>query len=86
MRISKLGANINLPDALGRTPLMFAIMMGRPEIVRFLLAHGADISIDQTNGYGVTAMSEANRLGNEEIIQLLSAAQETEGESSGSNT
>ena len=36
------GANPNVPDSIGRTPLHAAVETGRPELVKSLLAHGAD--------------------------------------------
>ena len=36
------GADPNVPDSIGRTPLHAAVETGRPELVKSLLAHGAD--------------------------------------------
>jgi ankyrin repeat protein len=36
------GANPNVPDSIGRTPLHAAVETGRAELVNSLLAHGAD--------------------------------------------
>ena len=39
------GANVNSPDSNGNRPLMLAIKTGSFQIVRLLIAHGADVSI-----------------------------------------
>ena len=44
------GADINARDLQGNTPLHFAVLAGRAEIVDFLLAKGADPNIANFNG------------------------------------
>ena len=39
------GADPNLPDSIGRTPLHAAVETGRAELVKALLAHGADPNV-----------------------------------------
>jgi len=60
------GADINLPDALGRTPLMYAILNGkkgwdfykfgeRDPFLQFLLEQGADLKAKDKSGKSVEA-------------------------------
>jgi Ankyrin repeats (3 copies) len=59
-------------DGLGRTPLLVATVQGQVEIVRLLLAHGADPNaMDKT---GSTPLQLANRSQFREIAQLLEDA------------
>jgi hypothetical protein len=46
----KKGANANLADHMGRTPMFFAVAHGRLEVGRRLLAHGADPAIADKHG------------------------------------
>ena len=63
-----IGANINLPDRMGRTALHLASNFGRDDLVKWLLQHGADINAvdNQAN----TPLHHAN---GECIKSLLSA-------------
>ncbi len=67
------GANINLTGGiLEQTPLASSAMLGRIEMVRFLLAQGADASI--TNQFGNTALQDAEQSGkNPDVVALLKA-------------
>jgi len=47
------GADLDAPDGMGRTPLMYAMLMGEPGVTRELLARGANP--DLKNGQGKTA-------------------------------
>jgi TonB family protein len=66
------GANINLGDETGATPLMFAAESGDPRLVSFCLEHGADLHA--TDDKGLTALHVA-ALRNSGVIvtQLLDA-------------
>ncbi|BCS21477.1 ankyrin repeat domain-containing protein [Aspergillus puulaauensis] len=44
------GHDINALDRSGATPLIYAGAMGNAEVVRFLIAHGANISITEKEG------------------------------------
>ncbi|MCW3055998.1 MAG: hypothetical protein JWN14_5168 [Chthonomonadales bacterium] len=37
------GVNLNQPESNGTTPLMIAALESEPRVVRYLVAHGADI-------------------------------------------
>lgn len=73
----KNGAQVNarLPDE-GSTPLMFAAKMGQLEMVRFLLAQGADPALLTTDGRPTGALElamelKANEYREEVALELL---------------
>jgi ankyrin repeat protein len=75
-RVVQTGIDINHVNDLGWTALLEAVILGdggprHQEIVRILLASGADRSIADHNG--VTALQHAQRKGHREIAALLSA-------------
>ena len=41
LQMAKRGANINIQDELGNTPLMYASQWGRATVIRFLIQNGA---------------------------------------------
>ena len=59
----------------GKTPLMFAAMFNRLEIIDLLLAHGADASLQANDGS--TAQSLAQAMGAEAARTLLEKLSET---------
>jgi ankyrin repeat protein len=65
------GANPNLADDKGNTPLMNAVQLRFDEGVRTLLIGGAQI--DKTNGSGETALIRAVQLRDVGIVRLLVA-------------
>ena len=65
------GALPHLGDAEGRTPLHEAAEAGLPDAVTLLLAAGADPRTADMKG--VTAVDVARRLGNDEMLALLSS-------------
>lgn len=69
------GANINVRDDKGTTPLMNAVIGEKVEIVKLLLERGADPNLfvlsekdDKTN---ITALTFANMKSNKKIIDLI---------------
>lgn len=62
-----MGANVNLPDAEGLTPLMHAVICEDPVAVRLLLEHGADISAKNPAGRDAASYSHS------EVISSLLA-------------
>lgn len=53
------GANANARDpAQGSTPLIFASLLGRAEIVKMLLAAGADVHATDNNGVNALTVAE----------------------------
>ena len=66
----RLGADVNVRHhGDGDTPLIRAARMGLVPLVKVLLAAGANPQVAMTNG--ATALSEAERGGHAEVIELL---------------
>lgn len=66
--------NINQANQFsGLTPLMLAAQIGDIEIVKLLLAHGADTTLQNTTKY--TAAEEAVAFGHTEIAKLIQSHQ-----------
>jgi ankyrin repeat protein len=66
------GADPNLKDAEGNTPLVVAAMNGFPDGVRVMLA--AKAQVDGSNGRGETALIKAVHMRDTASVQLLLAA------------
>ncbi len=64
------GANPNLADKNGKTPLMDAVYKGNLALVRLLLEFGADPNLKDNKGQ--SALDNAKKKGHQEVIQLLS--------------
>ncbi len=64
-----LGANVNVQDNNGTTPLMHAVEYNRPEILRLLIARGADIN--HKNKLGDSALMYAKSLDYKHIIDII---------------
>lgn len=65
------GAQCDARNAFGRTALMFASSYGYDDIVRDLLAHGADPNIVPTDGEGWTALMGAAHNNRIQTVRLL---------------
>jgi ankyrin repeat protein len=63
------GADVNVLDKLGVSPLHQASQGGRLDIVQLLLDHGADINLQ--NSQGIPPLGLASRAGNIELLRLL---------------
>jgi ankyrin repeat protein len=63
------GADINEIGTGGQTPLVHAILFGKPNAVKTLLTLGADTSIAEKDGYNV--MHAAGFQGRAEILRML---------------
>ena len=66
----KAGANVNLTNILGQTPLMEASERGHTEVARMLIKAGADLNARSKYG-GYTALQYASRHGHRDIVKLL---------------
>ncbi len=64
------GADVNVKNSVGWTPLHYAAREGDKEIVSLLLAHGADVNIGGAE-YNRTAAEFAMKSNHREIVQLL---------------
>jgi len=69
MKLLHLGADPNIADFEGDTPLGSAVVADNLECTRLLLAAGAHI--DQANGVGLTPLMKAADLGRTRILELL---------------
>ncbi|KAH9113207.1 hypothetical protein AeMF1_012562 [Aphanomyces euteiches] len=65
----ELGANVNAKNGHNITPLLLATLMHKPEIVRVLLGHGADMQICIMPG--VTAVHVAAETGFADIVSIM---------------
>jgi cytohesin len=63
------GADVNVKDAAGGTPLYSAAYDGHKEVVKLLIANGADVNVK--NKFDDTPLDWAVMLGKPEIIDLL---------------
>jgi ankyrin repeat protein len=70
------GADPNPVNALGETPLFYAILMKYEAIIRLLLDHGANI--DHTDKYGGTPVSRCGK--DDRILDLLHSYKERNGD------
>ena len=69
----RLGADVDARDRSdGETPLIRASRMGNIELVRVLLAGGANVQVESI--HGATALGEAVREGHDELVALLKEA------------
>ena len=60
---------INVKDDIGFTPLHWASINGRTEVVNLLIEKGADIHVKDNGGF--TPLHDASRHGNTEAVNLL---------------
>ena len=69
--LADLGVDVNHVDKHGMTPLLWAATLEYPNVslVRNLLAAGADPAIKGKNG--VTAVSQARKYGNRDVLAVL---------------
>ena len=68
-RLLEAGADPNLSDHYGWTPLLSACQAEHVEVVRLLVENGAQVDIP--NALGVTALSLAAVLDNPEMVSIL---------------
>lgn len=69
----KRGANVNMKDLEGETPLMFAVRFSSNEVVKTLIDAGADANAKNKKGESVLAIAEMSRdnMWQREIVFLL---------------
>lgn len=68
----KAGADINIKDDKGKTPLMHAALNGQAERIQLLLELGAETELKENNG--LTALSQSFLLGHEACVKVLISA------------
>lgn len=66
------GANLNVRDANGETPLMNAISINSPALVKYMIERGADFHAISTSGRNVQAFSQ--HYANEDVSALIEEA------------
>ena len=67
------GADPNIKNKLGGTPLMWAASYGQDEVVRLLLAKGADVNIKDNSGASAADWADKNKQTN--LATVLREAQ-----------
>jgi len=67
-RMIELGENVN-KKSLGKTPAIFAARYNKPEIMKILIANGADLSIKCDNGYTVEKYAELSNAS--DVLKVL---------------
>jgi len=74
----RAGAEINVQDPYGVTPLMFAAISGSPETIRMLLKSGADVKAKDVDGRTalIETLTTENDLPPETIEELIQAGSE----------
>nr|XP_055028011.1 fibronectin type 3 and ankyrin repeat domains protein 1 isoform X2 [Misgurnus anguillicaudatus]XP_055028012.1 fibronectin type 3 and ankyrin repeat domains protein 1 isoform X2 [Misgurnus anguillicaudatus] len=70
------GADVNVRDKPGKTPLMVAVLNNHEELVKLLLDSGADHQMK--NEYGASTADMAKAFGKENIINLLNKISQTD--------
>ncbi len=70
-QLIKAGANVNVPEPDGSTPLLWAVYNSSPQLVQLLLDAGADPNLPNT--LGITPLLQAGRYGNASMISALLA-------------
>lgn len=61
--VEELGADVNRPDSWGYTPLHYAAVRGDDELIRYLVAHGADVKAITRLGQSTADMARGGRAG-----------------------
>ena len=69
VRLIEQGADVNRRDVLGNTPLMAAAYTGQADMVRLLLARGADKFLQGFDGK--TAREMAEQVGHQKVLSVL---------------
>ena len=62
---------LNIKDKYGRTPFMWACIMGHKDVVELLLDHSERIDLNARNTFGSTAIMCACWNGHKNIVKLL---------------
>lgn len=74
MEALDMGANINAKGCHSRTALIQAVRCRQKESVKFLLDHGADVTIKDDDGKTALDLATNETYGFPEVVELLKAA------------
>ncbi|KAL9680668.1 hypothetical protein QQ045_018553 [Rhodiola kirilowii] len=66
------GANINISDSKGHTPLHYAVLRGQSTLMKLLIARGANVQAVNGDGKTPYELALASHLVDEEVLALLS--------------
>lgn len=66
-----LGADVNVTNKKGDTPLIYAVKIQLPEVVTMLTKREMNVNIDAQNAIGTTALHYASAFDNKEIATTL---------------
>lgn len=72
----QMGADVNYGGSNHNYPIMFAVQSGNADVVRYLLANGANYR--KSDAYGVRVVDFARQSGNKEIIRMIEDAIDTD--------
>jgi hypothetical protein len=61
--VEQQGADVNLPDSWGYTPLHFASVRGGNDLIEYLISKGANVKAVNRLGQSVTDMARGGRAG-----------------------
>lgn len=67
------GADVNVRNEDGMTPLIWAAFIGHLDIVKFLVDNGNGMDIDARDNKGCTALAMAVLMGKLEVVKILVA-------------
>jgi ankyrin repeat protein len=70
--LANAGANVNLADKTGTTPLHLAARSDEPAVANLLLKHGAQV--DVRDKFGCTPLHDATHARGENVVAMLIAA------------
>ena len=71
------GAQVNIQDKCGQSPLMIASSIGDAEMVKFLLDHGAEVNLKDKDGCSALAIASlaGNKLNRTEVVSQNKAVE-----------
>ena len=65
------GADVNTPNKRGDTPLIYAVKIQLPEVLKMLTTKEMNPEVDKTNAVGTTALHYAAAFDNAEVVTIL---------------
>lgn len=74
MYLIEQGANVDLRDHCGGSPIMHAVTHGSVRVLRVLLEHGADYRMTNDQGYSLIHLVAGNQRPNVDVVEILREA------------